>query len=210
MPFPLIWIVVAAGVALLVGGGIVIACLSGKTVAFIGMMGSGKTTAVHAFQAVSKEKKNWKANNKMSGTMVDTEEYDVLGFKACIDTSGAQQNKRRWENTISKADWVFYFFDISNLDKTMADGQDTNRYYMLVKADLRDIAGVCKEKAKPVLVIATHTDLAYDKKKAKLHCDDILTELANLKKYAYVEGSLVDYDSASVLKQRIEEKVKKL
>ena len=208
MPFPLIPFLIVAGVILLVGGSIGIACLSGKTVAFIGMQGSGKTTAVQAFQAVSKEKKDWTANNNMDGTMVNTKEYDVLKFKACIDTSGAQQNKRGWENTISKADWVFYFFDISRLDNVMQNGQDKNRYYMLVKADLRDIASICKEKAKPVLVIATHTDLKYDKAKAKLHCDDILTELVHLK-HDYVEGSLLDYDSAFVLKQRIEEKVKK-
>ncbi|MBR4717754.1 MAG: GTPase domain-containing protein [Lentisphaeria bacterium] len=209
MPIPLlVWIGVAVAVAL-IGGGVVIACLSGKSVLFIGMMGSGKTTAIHGFQAVSKEDKNWKADNSTPGTMSDSKEYDVLGFKACIDTSGGQQFKKSWPPKIEKADWVFYFFDITQLDETRGKDHEKTRYWKLVKADLRDIACVCKEKSKPVLVIATHTDRAYDKEKAKGYCEDILAELVSLN-YGYVEGSLLNYASASKLSHLIEKKVEEI
>ena len=210
MPIPLIvWVI--AGVVVLVGGGVAIACLSGKTVAFIGMSESGKTTAVRGFQAVEKKEKGWKAGNTHSGTMSDIKEHDVLGFKAVIDTSGAQQLKRRWAETIkkAKADWVFYFFDISKLDKKMdLENNVQARYFTLVKADLRDVAEICKDQKKHLLVIATHTDMEYDKEEAKRYCEDILAELSALDQYGFVEGSLVDYASASALWSLIKEKVK--
>lgn len=183
--------------------------LFGETVAFIGMGESGKTTAVRGFQALGKKEKNWKAS-KMSQTLSDSKEHDVLGFKAIIDTSGAQQLKRRWENTIikAKADWVFYFFDICRLDEVMKieNGEDS-RYFTLVKADLRDVAEICKKNKKCLLVIATHTDQEYDKEKAKQHCEKLFGELVGLERYGFIEGSLVDYESVSALWGKIKEKM---
>lgn len=210
MPIPLIYLAIA-GIIILVGGGVAIACLSGKTVAFIGMKGSGKTTAVRGFQALGKKEKDWKADSKTPGTLSDIKEHDVLGFKACIDTSGAQQLKRRWKETIekAKADWIFYFFDISMLDRIMSlENDEKARYFMLVKADLRDVADICKGNKKRLLVIATHTDMEYNKEAAKRYCEDILAELVGLDHYGFVEGSLINYESVSALWNLIKEKLK--
>lgn len=194
MPIPIIaWVIAAVVAAVAAGTGITIACLSGKKVAFIGMIGSGKTTAVQAFQAIHSKNEDWKANNKTSGTMHNSKEHDVLGFKVCIDTSGAQQRKRDWETTISNVDWVFYFFDISRLDEIMNEDGGPHRYRQLVKADLADIATICQKKDKKILVIATHTDVPHEKKKAEQYCADILQPL---KEFRFVKGSLKNYKSA--------------
>ena len=211
MPIPLIVVgLIIAGGLLAAGGVVVIVCLSGKNVVFIGMKGSGKTTAVRGFQAVSNKKTEWKAGNvPTEPTLDDSKEHDVLGFKACVDTSGAQQLKRSWSEKIKNADWVFYFFDISRLDEVLETAHDKRRYYKYVKADLNDIAGTCQKENKPVLVVATHTDKEYDKEKAKRYVEEILAELEVLSKHGYVAGSLLDYASVTQLCHLIEEKIKK-
>lgn len=188
------------------GGIIAFACLKGKKVAFIGMTGSGKTTAVHAFQAIERKNTNWKASVDTPTTMDSEEkEINVLGFTACIDTSGDQELKKSWENTVKKADWIFYFFDISKLNDVINVGGNKTRYCTLVKADLRDIAGMCGDKG--ILVLATHTDLAYDRETADRQCGKILEELSQ-REYKFVKGSLKDYASALKLKEEIGEKLK--
>ena len=186
--------------------GIVYVYLKGKKVAFIGMKGSGKTTAVHAFQAIEHKEQGWKADNDNPGTMGNDTYDDVLGFKVCIDTSGAQELKRNWEKTISEVDWVFYFFDISRLDEIVKDENGDVRYRKLVKADLVDIAEICKRKNKKILVIATHSDVQHDEKKAEQYCSDILQVLRD---YEFVKGSLRDYNSACDLVNEISKRLKK-
>ena len=53
----------------------------------------------------------------------------------------------------------------------------------------------CKtqKKDKKILVIATHTDVPHEKKKAEQYCADILQPL---KEFRFVKGSLKNYKSA--------------
>ena len=206
MPIPLIVWAIAAGIAAIAAGtGITFACLSGQKVAFIGMKGSGKTTAVQAFKAIKEGNKDWKANNDTSGTLSNSEEQDVLDFKVCIDTSGAQELKRHWETTISSVDRVFYFFDISRLDEIVNEDDVPHRYRQLVKADLYDIAAICQKKDKKILVMATHTDVPHEREKAERYCADIMQPL---KEFKFVKGSLKDYKSALELFNKTKEMLK--
>ena len=207
MPIPLIVWGIAAVVGVITAATVItFACLTGKKVAFIGMKGAGKTTAVHAFRAVGEKNKNWTAS-KFEGTLDNVKEHKVFDFEVCIDTSGAQELKRNWETTIKNVDVVFYFFNISRLEEIMAfSGGEKARYSALVKADLRDIAEICRGESKKIVVLATHTDISgYDKNTADHLCGDILKELPD---YKFVKGSLKNYDSAVQMAKEIEEKLK--
>ena len=211
MPIPLlVWGII--GIASLLGVGVCACALfdsqKGKKAIFIGMKGAGKSTAVEALQAVEKQNKQWVATPK-EGTMGDNIALNIGGYTVITDTPGAQ-NLKRWENKIDDScNHIWYFFNISRLNETLDSGGGyITKYSNLVKADLRDVAQICKSKNKTIkiIVIATHTDIeGYDKQNAEDICCNILTELND---YIFIKGSLKNYASAKQIFDKVGEKLK--
>ena len=211
MPIPfLVWGIVAGVVVIVTAGGITFACLKGKKVAFLGMTGAGKTTAVHALQAIQDKKKNWCTGDDESEPTVVNEEHKNLCFKICIDTSGAQQHKKTqlWKKIIKEVDYVFYFFDISQLNEVISyDGNNKARYHQLVEADLSVIEEICSKQDKQFCVLATHADLEYDKKCA----DSFFAKVDFSEKCLAVEkGALTNYNESCKLFEKVLKKMGKV
>ncbi len=214
MKFDKLIFVGAGAIAVGIGGWLIKKLIehyfSGKTVAFIGMKGAGKTTACDSLSAIAKGDKNWKARSDEYKTTETIEEYhpndESFHFKKILDTPGAQQLKAGvWDKIKNEVDLIFYLYDISKLEALTPYGPGDDNgfktgYYKLVKADLRDIAQSKELKSKKIIVIATHTDKEYDKDNADRHCADILSEFSNCNcDYKFVDGSLMDYESAKKL-----------
>ena len=163
MPLPIILLVVA-GVAALIGGGVALAwnwndivvSLSGKQVAILGERAVGKThlASFLATGTIPEDYQQTVMPEKTSSNRQQLKDLD-LKIKKSLDLPGAKESYSDWKSLCETADVVLYLL---RADRILARDREVGRR---VKADVRHIGEWLKERdgAMPLYIIGTHCDL---------------------------------------------------
>ena len=210
MGHPIIWVITAV-VALFSFGGIFY-YFKNKKFLLIGMKGAGKTTYCNAMLAIAQKKKSWRAEQQKQSSTMEEVPFRIDTFLLMVDTAGAENYKKRWAEMIKdrNPDCIFYFYDISELEKPIEFNNGFKCYYYKnLAADFKMLRSLCQEHQKKLVIIGTHSDIKYDENKADKYLSEALSCLDE-GKYRQVRGSIVDYKSAETLIKNINKTLKQL
>ena len=134
---------------------------SGKTIAFIGPMSSGKTVWLSYLYTGNFSDKNRPTKRKTSISRPTKEARDLIDQFGILltkteDVSGNIKTQQdRWENVIQKADYVVYLIDSSKILNTSSDRAE----YLSHIEDHRRVIKKSTNSAKLFGIVATHPDL---------------------------------------------------